>query len=275
MTSNSNLQTKACCADLYQSDLARMLLGNSLHPGGLRLTNRLGRLMGLSHGDWVVDLATGRGASASAIARSFHCSVVGIEYGREAAVEARQLALDAPVPADSWFIQGDAEMPPLKPESFDAVFAECSLSVFPNKELAVAQAAALLKPGGRLAISDVTVEPGFLPEELDNSLGQLLCVTGALGVDGYAELLSHAGLVNIYREDASFHVSELLAKIKGALAAFSALACVLDDQGQDGIFGDLSPETDWNGLIEKLEQLVSAGRLGYWLYVAEKPGNGN
>ena len=272
MTSNSDLQSKACCADLYNSDLAQMLLGDSLHPGGLRLTNRLGRLMGLSRGDWVADLASGRGTSAAAISRTFHCRVIGIEYGREAVVEARRVTLDAPVPADSWFIQGDAETPPLKPGRFDAVLAECSFSMFPNKESAAAQAAALLRPGGRMGISDVTVEPGFLPEELNTSLGQMLCVTGALGTEGYADLLSHAGLVSIYREEASLHVSELLAKVRGALAAFSALAGLLDIQEQGRILGELPPQTGWIGLVEKLESLVSSGHLGYSLYVAEKPG---
>jgi SAM-dependent methyltransferase len=271
MTNNHGQQAKACCADLYHSDLARMLLGDSLHPGGLRLTNRLGRLLGLNRGAWVADLASGQGASASAIARSFHCRVIGIEYRREALVRARQMALDAPVSADIWFVQGDAEMPPLKPESLDAVFAECSLSVFPNKQLAVDQATRLLKPGGRLGITDVTVEPGFLPQELDNPLGQMLCVTGALGVEGYARLLSDAGLSKIYREDASEHVGELLARIKATLTAFTAFSGLLNGFQEEGIFGELPPTTDWDGLLDKLEKMLSDGLLGYWVYVGEKP----
>lgn len=271
MNDNPDLRVKACCADLYQSNLARMLLGDSLHPGGLQLTNRLGRLLELSRGSWVADLASGQGTSAGAIARSFHCKVVGIEYGLEAVTEARQRALDAPTPTDSWFIQGDAEMPPLKPESFDAVIAECSLSVFPNKQLALVQAAGLLKQGGRLGISDVTVEPGFLPQQLDNSLGQMLCVSGALGVEGYAQLLSRAGLVNIYREDVSEHLLELLARIKAGLAAFSVFTGSLDGLEQDRVFGGLTLSTNWGELVEKLEQLVNEGQMGYWLYVGEKP----
>ena len=51
---------KACCADLYQSQLARMVLGDNLHPGGLALTNRLGKLMGIRQGDWVyIDAPSG------------------------------------------------------------------------------------------------------------------------------------------------------------------------------------------------------------------------
>ena len=60
-------RAKACCADLYQSDLARLILGDTMHPGGLALTNRLGKLMDIQPGDWVMDLASARGASAMAV----------------------------------------------------------------------------------------------------------------------------------------------------------------------------------------------------------------
>ncbi|MDE0824918.1 MAG: hypothetical protein OSB07_13250 [Dehalococcoidia bacterium] len=43
----SEAEAKACCADLYQSDMAKLIMGDTLHPGGLGLTNKLGRLMGL------------------------------------------------------------------------------------------------------------------------------------------------------------------------------------------------------------------------------------
>ena len=80
MNSPNEAIAKACCADLYQSELVRLILGDTLHPGGLGLTNRLGKLMGLKRGDQVVDLASGRGTSAMAISRSFHCQVVGVEF---------------------------------------------------------------------------------------------------------------------------------------------------------------------------------------------------
>jgi len=42
----SEAEAEACCADLYQSDMAKLIMGDTLHPGGLGLTNKLGRLMG-------------------------------------------------------------------------------------------------------------------------------------------------------------------------------------------------------------------------------------
>ena len=52
---------KACCADLYQAELARLILGDTLHSGGLTLTNRLGRLMGIQPGEWVAGSGIGGG----------------------------------------------------------------------------------------------------------------------------------------------------------------------------------------------------------------------
>ena len=57
-------QIKACCAAAYSSPAARLLLGDSLHPGGAALTARLGRALGVAPGDVVVDVACGPGASA-------------------------------------------------------------------------------------------------------------------------------------------------------------------------------------------------------------------
>ena len=163
---------KACCADLYQSPLARQILGDPLHPGGLALTNRLGRLMGIAPEDWVLDLASGRGTSAMAISRVFRCTVVGLEFGAEPVALARAAALEPPKTPRAFFLRGDAERPPLMANSFDGVVCECSMSLFADKPGAMAQAVRVLKPGGRFGMSDMTVEPGSLPEELQGYIGQ-------------------------------------------------------------------------------------------------------
>ena len=55
---------KQCCAKLYESDLVKLLLGDSFHPGGLRLTERLGSLLRLTAESRVLDVASGNGTSA-------------------------------------------------------------------------------------------------------------------------------------------------------------------------------------------------------------------
>ena len=270
-TSREIAAAKACCADLYQSDLARLVLGDTLHPGGLRLTNRLGRLMAIRQGGWVVDLASGSGASALAISRTFHCRVVGIEFGRQASVEALARSRQAIVPGNASFLQGDAELPPLKVGAFDGVFSECSLSLFPDKALAVKQAVSLIKSGGRLGLSDVTLTPGSLPAQLEGPLGQVLCLTDALDSNGYARLLRDAGLSNVYLEDASFEISALLARIKAGLAGLISLHLASSGDFLPTATDSSTDLGQWRELIDRLEGMVKDGKLGYWLFVGEKP----
>ena len=261
-------QAKACCADLYQSDLARLILGETLHPGGLGLTNRLGRLMGIQRDDWVVDLASGRGVSAMAVSRAFHCRVAGVEFSRAATAGAAAASRAAPVASQACFLQGDAENPPLASSRFDAVLCECSMSIFPDKSRAVQEMRRLLRPGGRLGLSDVTVEPGCLPEALTGTLGQMLCVADAPSAEGYRELLDEGGLKLVQEQDASDSVQKLLRDLDGKLAAFRFLQKLHGEPGE-GYEGLISQAL---GVLEQAQELVGEGKIGYRLFVGEKNG---
>ena len=96
-----NARAKACCSDLYESDLARLVLGDTLHPGGLALTNRLGKLLDIQPSDWVVDLASARGASAMAVSRVFSLQCSGSRVRtRGSSGSAGQLKRFSGTPAD-------------------------------------------------------------------------------------------------------------------------------------------------------------------------------
>lgn len=259
-------KAKACCADLYQSELARQILGDTLHPGGLALTHQLGKLMGLQPGQWVVDLASARGASAMAMSRVYKCKVVGVEFGREAVVAAHLTSYSSRPGARSFHLQGDAEQPPLRPGMFDAVYCECSMSLFLDKAGAVAEIAGLLRPGGRFGLSDVTVEPGCLPSELDGTLGQMLCLTDALSVDGYVRILKESGLHLVHQVDASIEAIKILDGLQARLGAFTVWQNLTGQQGTEPELLGQVPE-----LLTTLRTLVTQGQLGYWLFVAEKP----
>src|SRR5215831_17596434 len=74
---------KQCCAHLYESDFAKLLLGDSFHPGGFKLTERLGQLLWLGANSRLLDVASGRGTSAMFLAERFGCEVIGVDYGRQ------------------------------------------------------------------------------------------------------------------------------------------------------------------------------------------------
>jgi len=61
---------KSCCANVYQSEWARLLLGESFHPGGTALTAYLGAVLRLGPGQRVLDVAAGQGTSAIHLAQA-------------------------------------------------------------------------------------------------------------------------------------------------------------------------------------------------------------
>ena len=139
------------------------------------------------------------------------------------------------------------------------------MSLFINKAQAVAETARLLRPGGRFGLSDVTIEPGVLPSELKGDLGQVLCMTSALTADGYVDLLEAGGFNVTQRLDASGEIIKILDEVESKLAA------LLGFQRMGGAAADGQLERT-PGLIAKVREMVTAGELGYWLFVGEKRG---
>ena len=182
---------KQCCAQLYESDLAKMLLGESFHPGGLQLTERLGNLLHLTPKSRVLDVASGKGASAFFLAERFGCRVMGIDYGSQNVAQANELAATKGLSAKVRFVEGDAERMPAPNNSYDAVLCECAFCTFPDKTAAAREFARVLCPGGRVGLSDLT-RGESPPKELDSLLAWIACIADAQPVDRYVEHLRSA-----------------------------------------------------------------------------------
>ena len=178
-------------------------------------------------------------------------------------MSSRQRALDQPVPADVAFVRGDAELPPFRDGAFDAVIIECATSLFVDKAAAIARVRRLLRPGGVVGISDVTVEPGSLPPELDGTVGMMLCLTDALPANGYQRLLEEAGFITGEPEDLSGEVMALLSDLRARLALGSGALTAGE------LPSDLAESAP--GLLDRVEVSVSRGQIGYWLYVGRNP----
>src|SRR5258705_720370 len=102
---------QSCCADAYSGEWARLLLGDAFHPGGVALTERLGRVLGLAPGVRVLDVAAGKGTSALFLARTFGCVGVGVDYADASVCEATARAEAARVAHLFRFEPGDADSP--------------------------------------------------------------------------------------------------------------------------------------------------------------------
>src|ERR1035441_9532397 len=112
---------KRCCATFYGSDFARLLLGDSFHPGGTRLTERLGELLALTRESHVLDVASGRGTSAFHLAELFGCKVIGVDLSEENVGQTTAAAAERGLAGHVSFQLGDAERLPFSDETFDAI----------------------------------------------------------------------------------------------------------------------------------------------------------
>src|SRR6516225_4294438 len=121
---------KRCCSSAYESEFARMLLGNSFHPGGLDLTRRVGVLLNLRPGLRVLDVASGKGESAIFLAKEFGCEVIGIDFGPQNVAEATGRAAADRLSHLVTFREGDAEHVEFPDAIFDRVICECAFCTF-------------------------------------------------------------------------------------------------------------------------------------------------
>jgi ubiquinone/menaquinone biosynthesis C-methylase UbiE len=256
-------EIKICCATFYESDLVRIFLGDILHPGGLALTEHLGKVIGLNPDDRVLDVACGRGASAVHLAETFGCHVTGLDYGAENVAAAIALAADRGVAHLTAFRQGDAEGLPFDDGAFDALISECSFCTFPDKSTAAEEMARVLRQGGRLGLTDMTVS-GPLPEDLESLLAWVACVAGAATPEEYVATLRTAGFTDFTLEDQRHALLELVDEIRRRLLGVE-LAVGLGKLD----LGDLDL-SEGKRLARRAVELIEDGVVGYTLIAARR-----
>ncbi|MEU8802940.1 methyltransferase domain-containing protein [Spirillospora sp. NPDC048819] len=193
MTRPAPEEIKSCCATAYQNDAVALLLGDSRHPGGRRLTRRLADALGLAPRERVLDVAAGTGGTALLLAREYGVEADGVDLGEASVAKAAATAAAAGAGGTVRFHAGDAERLPFDDATFDAVVCECAFCTFPDKPTAAAEIARVLRPGGRAGITDITVT-GPLDERLAGLAGWVACIADARSADDYTAVLDGAGL---------------------------------------------------------------------------------
>lgn len=148
----------------------------------------------LSAGEVVLDLGSGGGIDVLLSAR--RVGATGKAYGLDMTDDmlelARRNAREAGV-NNVEFLRGRIEEIPLPSNTVDVIISNCVINLSGDKRTVLAEAFRVLKPGGRLAVSDVVVR-GELPADVKRSMELWVgCVAGALGDDEFVALLRETG----------------------------------------------------------------------------------
>lgn len=181
---------------LYAAPLFQRITGGALRPGDTTLTRRALELCSFAPGADILDIGCGKGASL-ALLQELGLNGTGLD---------RECSLEAPFP----FVQADAENPPFPDDSFDGLLCECVLSLLPGAAHALQRFSALLRPEGRLILSDLYVRsPAGGPGAPDASG----CLEGARSRQETERLLEENGFTLLLFEDHSAALKELAARL--------------------------------------------------------------
>lgn len=202
----------ACGPDPITSDLYSELETAGLPKEALLASLGCGNptaLATLAPGEVVLDLGSGGGIDVLLSAR--RVGPTGKAYGLDQSDEMLALARANQEQAGAQnveFLRGEIENIPLPTDTVDVVISNCVINLSADKKKALAEAHRVLKPGGRLAISDV-VFLGEVPADLKRSVEMWVgCVAGALRIEDYQRLLAEVGFGEIEVEPTRVYRSE-------------------------------------------------------------------
>jgi len=152
----------------------------------------------LREGETVLDLGSGGGIDVLLSAR--RVGPTGLAYGLDMTDEmlalAQRNAREAGV-ANAVFLKGVIEAIPLPAESVDVVISNCVVNLSVDKPAVLAEIARVLKPGGRIGISDVVAEDRLSSADRAERGSYVGCIAGALSHGEYVAGLEAAGLQEI------------------------------------------------------------------------------
>jgi arsenite methyltransferase len=220
----------------------------------------LAETIGLSSTDAVLDAACGLGQSSQFLAKEYGCRVFGVDLSRTLARTASKTHNGE----DADYLLCDAERLPLKENSFTAAISECSMCLMPESADGLRELFRVLKPGGRMGITDIVVN-GPLPSELEATLVQFLCISNKIPWSEYPAVIEAESFDRVEMTDQSGSLNELLETLRKRLFLAELLTAV----------GKLSVGKDrldqGKHLVSLAKAAVDQKSLRYAMITAQKP----
>lgn len=209
---NTEASDKYCGAELYQTDLSQLpadVTQLSLGCGDpLTIAN-------LQPGQTVLDLGSGGGIDCFLSAQKVGTEgfVIGVDMTPQMIERANQNK--AKVGATNVeFRLGQIEALPVADNSVDVIISNCVVNLSPHKPAVFQEAYRVLKPGGKLAISDMITLGQYTPAERANLAAWSECMTGAEPIEYYHEQLLAAGFKEVHIQEGGENGQDLTPLVR-------------------------------------------------------------
>lgn len=249
----------SCCSAFYEQDWVRNLAEDIFHPGGEDLTRKTIAAMRLTENSSIADLGCGTGTTAMLLARDYGLRVSAMDISTANIERAKERAEKSGVLIR--FNQSDVNQLPYADNELDAVLAECTFSLFKHPSAVLAEISRVLKPGGKLAITDMAIG-GVLPEDIATVLAPWTCLADAVAQETYTNMFVAAGFEIQAVEDESDSLTGLVRMLKRKFLMLSAGAVLSKSPQQPlGLPGiDLASIKFW---LDRFESEVKDGTIRY------------
>jgi ubiquinone/menaquinone biosynthesis C-methylase UbiE len=182
-------------------------------------------LAGLREGETVIGLGSGGGIDVFLAAKKVGVTgrAIGVDMTAEMINKSRALATKYGY-QNVEFRLGEIESLPIENKSIDVIISNCVINLSPDKEKVFQEAHRVLKPNGRLLISDIVAEEE-LPDEVRKSFAAWAgCVAGALEKNQYLNTIKRAGFKKVEIVSQSTHEVELSKKVKEQVTSVQVVA---------------------------------------------------
>jgi arsenite methyltransferase len=179
-------------------------------------------IAGLQPGETVLDLGSGGGIDCFMAARQVGESgyVIGVDMTPEMLEKANASKARMGV-VNVEFRQGTIEALPVDDNSIDVIMSNCVINLSPDKAAVFGEAFRVLRPGGRISISDIVTEGEFSDELRADAERWAECVTGAIDVAEYTAAMRGAGFADVQVVD-KVDAEDLIPPREGMPRIFSA-----------------------------------------------------
>jgi len=199
----------------------------------------------LSPGEIVLDLGSGGGIDVLLSAR--RVGPTGKAYGLDMTDEMLALANENKRKSGAEnveFLKGEIESIPLPDNAVDVIISNCVINLSADKDRVLREAFRVLKPGGRLAVSDVVTRGEIAPEIRQSVLTWVGCVAGALEENEYRGKLSTAGFEQIEIEPTRiYRIDDAREFLSSSGIDVDAIAAQVDEKFMSAFVRAVKPES--------------------------------
>lgn len=182
-------------------------------------------LAAIKKGDTVLDLGSGAGFDAFLAAKAAGKTgrVIGVDMTSEMLDRAGKNAKKGGY-KNVEFRQGEIEKLPVEDSSIDVIISNCVINLSPDKKSVFSEAFRVLKPGGRLMVSDIVLKKALPKKIRDSAEAYVGCIAGAVQKAEYLRLIKDAGFQNVKVDgESAYPVDAMFEGLKIAKAAVLSL----------------------------------------------------